>query len=52
MAIGSELEHYIFDLSTHPNGNHVLQAYLTAFKATNMPEEPDAEGAEKLACYT
>ena len=38
LTIGSELEHYIYELSTHPNGNHVLQAYLLAFKATEMPD--------------
>ena len=24
LAIGSEMSHYIFELSTHPNGNHVI----------------------------
>ena len=24
LAIGNELEQYIFELATHPNGNHVL----------------------------
>ena len=52
LAIGKELEQYIFELSTHPNGNHVLQAYLIAFKASEMPNDPDTEGAEKLAIYT
>jgi len=52
IAIAHELEHYIFELSTHPNGNHVLQAYLLAFKASEMPDEPDTEGTECLAIYT
>ena len=39
LAIGNELESYIFELATHPNGNHVLQAYLLAFKASDLPHQ-------------
>ena len=28
VAVGSEMSQYIFDLSTHPNGNHVIQEFL------------------------
>lgn len=38
LAIGSEMSQCIFDLSTHPNGNHVIQAFLLTFKATDAPE--------------
>ena len=50
--IGRELEHFIFELSTHPNGNHVLQSYLMTFKASNMPHEQNMEGSDELAIYT
>jgi len=38
IAIGAEMSQYIFDLSTHPNGNHVIQAFLLTFKASDAPE--------------
>lgn len=38
LMLGSEMSQYIFDLSTHPNGNHVIQAFLLTFKASDKPE--------------
>ena len=35
LAIGVEMSQYIFDLSTHPNGNHVIQEFLLTFKASD-----------------
>ena len=52
LEIGAELNQFIFELSTHPNGNHVLQAYLIAFKASNLPHEKDAKGSESLGIYS
>jgi len=52
MAIGAECSQNIFDLSTHPNGNHVIQAFLYTFKATEQPEESDRPGSEGFAVYT
>lgn len=52
LAIGSEMSHYIFELSTHPNGNHVIQAFLLTFKASEQPEQPDSPGSEAYAAYT
>ena len=52
LAIGSEMSQYIFDLSTYPNGNHVIQAFLLTFKASDQPEQADCAGAEMYATYT
>ena len=52
LAIGAEMSQYIFDLSTHPNGNHVIQAFLLTFKASDTPAQSDAPGAEAYAAYT
>ena len=52
LALGAEMSHYIFDLSTHPNGNHVIQEFLLTFKASDTPEEGDRQGAEAFAQYT
>ena len=52
LMIGSEMSQYIFDLSTHPNGNHVIQAFLLTFKASDEPEQLDLPGSEKYATYT
>ena len=52
LMIGAEMSQYIFDLSTHPNGNHVIQAFLLTFKASDRPEDADEEGAEAYAAYT
>jgi len=52
LAIGAEMSQYIFDLSTHPNGNHVIQAFLLTFKASDTPEQGDRPGAEAFAAYT
>jgi hypothetical protein len=52
LAMGAEMSQYIFDLSTHPNGNHVIQAFLLTFKASETPEEGDSPGAEAFAAYT
>ena len=38
LAIGAEMSQFIFDLSTHPNGNHVIQAFLLTFKASDLPQ--------------
>jgi len=38
LSLGAEMSQYIFDLSTHPNGNHVIQAFLLTFKASETPE--------------
>lgn len=32
-----ELENSILNLSTHVNGNHVIQAFLTSFKSSEQP---------------
>ena len=52
LALGAEMSQYIFDLSTHPNGNHVIQAFLLTFKASETPEQLDSPGAEAYADYT
>ena len=46
------MSQYIFDLSTHPNGNHVIQAFLLTFKASDAPEETDRPGAQNYGAYT
>jgi len=38
LAIGTQMSHYIYDMSTHTNGNHVIQAFLQTFKASDRPE--------------
>ena len=52
LALGSGMSHYIFDLSTHPNGNHVIQEFLLTFKASDTPEQADTPGSEAFAEYT
>jgi len=52
IAIGAEMSQYIFDLSTHPNGNHVIQAFLLTFKASDAPEQTNSPGAENFGAYT
>ena len=37
--MGAEMSQYIFGLSTHPNGNHVIQEFLLTFKASDTPED-------------
>ena len=52
LAIGALMSEYIFDLSTHSNGNHVIQAFLLTFKASDKPEQADQPGSEALEVYT
>ena len=52
LALGAEMSQYIFDLSTHPNGNHVIQEFLLTFKASDAPEDCDRAGADAYAQYT
>ena len=46
------MSRYIFDMTVHPNGNHVIQAFLLTFKASERPEHPDGPGTENYALYT
>ena len=34
------------------HGNHVIQAFLCIFKASQNPEEPDIQGSERFQRYT
>ena len=47
-----ELECNILNLSTHVNGNHVIQAFLTSFKSSDQPQDSDMDGAEMRWAYT
>jgi len=47
-----ELETNILQLSTHVNGNHVIQAFLTSFKSSDQPSDADLEGSEIRRAYT
>jgi hypothetical protein len=47
-----QLNSNILSMSTHVNGNHVIQAFLTAFKSSEQPSDPDIEGAELRSVYT
>jgi len=51
-AIGAQMSQYIFDMSTHTNGNHVIQAFLLTFKASDRPEQSDRAGSEAFGGYT
>jgi hypothetical protein len=46
------LNHSVVDLSTHIHGNHVIQAFLTAFRASEMPADKDLPGSDKTHQYT
>ena len=46
LMVGAEMSQYIFDLSTHSNGNHVIQAFLLTFKASDTPDQKDCPGSE------
>lgn len=48
----AELDQSIFDLSTHANGNHVIQQFLLVFRASDKPGDKDIEGQEKYGIYT
>ena len=52
MALGREMSQYIFDLAVHPNGNHVVQAFLLTFRASEKPEQPDDAGTAHFGLYT
>ena len=52
LAIGAQMSQYIFDLSTHVNGNHVIQAFLLTFRASDRPEQTDRAGSETFGVYT
>jgi hypothetical protein len=47
-----ELESNALSLSTHVNGNHVIQAFLTSFKSSEQPQDTDVKGSETLWVYT
>ncbi len=47
-----ELECNIQQLSTHVNGNHVIQAFLTSFKSSEQPSDPDNETSVQRSVYT
>ena len=36
----------ILDLSTNVHSNHVIQAFLTSFKTSEHPADPDLPGAQ------
>lgn len=40
------------DLTKNMHGNHVIQAFLMIFKASNSPEEQDLTGSELTSQYT
>jgi len=40
------------DLATHAHGNHVIQAFLVAFKASDKPSDIDCAGSEHRSQYT
>jgi hypothetical protein len=46
------LQTNIVELSTHIHGNHVIQAFLTAFRASEMPADKDMSGSESTFQYT
>lgn len=47
-----ELDKDILQLSTHVNGNHVIQSFLNAFRSSEQPADPDIKGAEIRSVYT
>lgn len=52
LAIGAQMSQYIFEMSTHANGNHVIQAFLLTFRASDRPEQTDRVGSETFGVYT
>ena len=44
--IVNELDQNIFEMTTHANGNHVIQQFLLVFKASDKPGDKDIEGAQ------
>ena len=47
-----EIDRDILQLSTHVNGNHVIQAFLNAFRSSDQPADSDLEGAEARSTFT
>jgi hypothetical protein len=48
----NELNRDILELSTHAHGNHVVQAFLVAFRASEKPSDSDVPGTESHAVFT
>jgi hypothetical protein len=47
-----ELDSDILQMSTHVNGNHVIQAFLTSFKCGEHPADLDCENVVERQQYT
>lgn len=47
-----DLQPFMLDLATDPHGNHVLQAFLVHFRASEIPEDQDIPGTEQSAKFT
>ena len=43
----AELSQRLVELAVHTHGNHVIQAFLTSFRASEKPSDPDTEGSEQ-----
>jgi hypothetical protein len=48
----SALQTDIVELTMDMHGNHVIQAFLMIFKASNHPSDSDIEGSDKTCQYT
>lgn len=47
-----ELEGRVSELSTHPHGNHVIQAILLAFRSSEKPADEDVPGSKSRSQFT
>ena len=48
----AELSQRVVELAVHTHGNHVIQAFLTSFRASEKPSDPDTKGSEQYEQYT
>ena len=52
LDLAAEFNEAIFDMAIHPNANHVIQAFLLTFKASELPKHDDKPGTAGFAVYT
>ena len=48
----ADLQSEMLVLATDPHGNHVLQAFLVSFRASEQPQDRDIPGTERFAKFT
>lgn len=52
MQVINALNTEIVELTMDMNGNHVIQAFLMIFKASESPQDADVQGSEITSQYT